>query len=312
MVVGTSFAGSGRMAGLRGGRLRQGRTDPTGAADRGRGGAWRRGRGGRAAVHPGRYRRSAGARPGGAAAGAGQRSNWPICRPAASRPKSSRPRPIWRMPARRWCAPRPICAAARRCCRRAPSRGRPSIRCVPIIMSAQAKVAALQAALAQARAPMGRDGRDRGAARRRRRRRGRAGDGRVAARATPRHGAGRRTRGRCAGAPRGDDGGGRAGGVAAAARRISSCGFSFRKPVLATLHRGDRVALACDGCPADLTATISFISPQAEYTPPLIYSEVEQGQAGVPDRSPAAAGPGGPAQSGPAGRSAPDRRRSTP
>jgi HlyD family secretion protein len=42
---------------------------------------------------------------------------------------------------------------------------------------------------------------------------------------------------------------------------------------LATIHGGDRVRLACDGCPADLSATISFISPQAEYTPPLIYSE---------------------------------------
>ena len=30
MVVGTSFAGSGRMARLRGGRLRQGRSDPAG------------------------------------------------------------------------------------------------------------------------------------------------------------------------------------------------------------------------------------------------------------------------------------------
>ena len=42
---------------------------------------------------------------------------------------------------------------------------------------------------------------------------------------------------------------------------------------LATIHRGDRVAIACDSCPADLTGTVSFISPQAEYTPPVIYSE---------------------------------------
>ena len=33
------------------------------------------------------------------------------------------------------------------------------------------------------------------------------------------------------------------------------------------------VALSCDGCFAGLSATISFISPRAEYTPPLIYSE---------------------------------------
>jgi HlyD family secretion protein len=42
---------------------------------------------------------------------------------------------------------------------------------------------------------------------------------------------------------------------------------------LASLHRGDRVEFTCDGCPAGLAGTISYISPTAEYTPPLIYSE---------------------------------------
>jgi HlyD family secretion protein len=42
---------------------------------------------------------------------------------------------------------------------------------------------------------------------------------------------------------------------------------------LARIHRGDVVAIGCDGCRADLTATISYIAPQAEYTPPVIYSE---------------------------------------
>jgi HlyD family secretion protein len=49
--------------------------------------------------------------------------------------------------------------------------------------------------------------------------------------------------------------------------------FFVPEAAFSTLRRGDRVVLACDGCPADLSATISFISPQAEYTPPLIYSE---------------------------------------
>jgi HlyD family secretion protein len=49
--------------------------------------------------------------------------------------------------------------------------------------------------------------------------------------------------------------------------------FFVPETALATLHQGDPVALTCDACPADLTGTISFISPQAEYTPPLIYSE---------------------------------------
>jgi HlyD family secretion protein len=49
--------------------------------------------------------------------------------------------------------------------------------------------------------------------------------------------------------------------------------FFVPEPRLAEVHIGDRVALVCDNCPADLLATISFISPQAEYTPPVIYSE---------------------------------------
>ena len=42
---------------------------------------------------------------------------------------------------------------------------------------------------------------------------------------------------------------------------------------LATLHLGDRVAIVCDSCPPDLSGNISFIAPQAEYTPPVIYSD---------------------------------------
>jgi HlyD family secretion protein len=49
--------------------------------------------------------------------------------------------------------------------------------------------------------------------------------------------------------------------------------FFVPEPQLASVHRGDEVDLVCDACPRDLTATISFISPQAEFTPPLIYSE---------------------------------------
>ena len=42
---------------------------------------------------------------------------------------------------------------------------------------------------------------------------------------------------------------------------------------LAKAHEGDDVALLCDSCPADLAGKISYIAPQAEYTPPVIYSE---------------------------------------
>jgi HlyD family secretion protein len=42
---------------------------------------------------------------------------------------------------------------------------------------------------------------------------------------------------------------------------------------IAAFHRGEQVAFVCDGCRAGLAATVSYISPQAEYTPPVIYSE---------------------------------------
>jgi HlyD family secretion protein len=45
---------------------------------------------------------------------------------------------------------------------------------------------------------------------------------------------------------------------------------------LAEVHIGDKVALVCDRCPADFAATVSFISPQAEFTPPVIYSEASR------------------------------------
>jgi HlyD family secretion protein len=49
--------------------------------------------------------------------------------------------------------------------------------------------------------------------------------------------------------------------------------FFVPEPRLAEVHGGDKVVLRCDRCPGDFTATVSFISPQAEFTPPVIYSE---------------------------------------
>ena len=48
--------------------------------------------------------------------------------------------------------------------------------------------------------------------------------------------------------------------------------FFVHEPVLAGLRLGQAVAVSCDGCPDNLTARISYLSPQAEYTPPVIYS----------------------------------------
>lgn len=42
---------------------------------------------------------------------------------------------------------------------------------------------------------------------------------------------------------------------------------------LGSLQAGQSVAIHCDGCPAPVSATVRFISPQAEYTPPVLFSE---------------------------------------
>ena len=49
--------------------------------------------------------------------------------------------------------------------------------------------------------------------------------------------------------------------------------FFIPEPQLALVHVGDKVAFSCDNCQGDLGGAVSFISPQAEYTPPFIYSE---------------------------------------
>lgn len=49
--------------------------------------------------------------------------------------------------------------------------------------------------------------------------------------------------------------------------------FFVPEPALADLRLGDTVRLECDRCPPDLTGRVSFVAPQAEYTPPVIFSE---------------------------------------
>jgi len=48
--------------------------------------------------------------------------------------------------------------------------------------------------------------------------------------------------------------------------------FFVPEPSLARIHVGDTVAVSCDGCPPGLAARVAFVSDQAEYTPPVIYS----------------------------------------
>jgi HlyD family secretion protein len=52
--------------------------------------------------------------------------------------------------------------------------------------------------------------------------------------------------------------------------------FFVPEQALSSIHRGDAVRLTCDACSGDLRGTISFVSPQAEYTPPVIYSEASR------------------------------------
>lgn len=48
--------------------------------------------------------------------------------------------------------------------------------------------------------------------------------------------------------------------------------FFVAEPQLAQARTGREVLLACDGCAAGLKARIRWVSPQAEFTPPVIYS----------------------------------------
>lgn len=52
--------------------------------------------------------------------------------------------------------------------------------------------------------------------------------------------------------------------------------FFVAQEFVPRLRIGDRVQVTCDGCAAGLSARISFISAQAEFTPPVIYSQEER------------------------------------
>jgi len=49
--------------------------------------------------------------------------------------------------------------------------------------------------------------------------------------------------------------------------------FFIPEPMLSRISLGEKIQFSCDGCKEKTLATISFISSQAEYTPPVIYSE---------------------------------------
>ena len=54
--------------------------------------------------------------------------------------------------------------------------------------------------------------------------------------------------------------------------------FYVPEGILGSLSTGTDVEVRCDGCPAPVAAKISFISSQAEYTPPVLYSRDSRGK----------------------------------
>jgi HlyD family secretion protein len=49
--------------------------------------------------------------------------------------------------------------------------------------------------------------------------------------------------------------------------------FFMPEEDVAQARMGQQVSFTCDTCPADLKATIIYVSPRAEFTPPVIYSQ---------------------------------------
>lgn len=49
--------------------------------------------------------------------------------------------------------------------------------------------------------------------------------------------------------------------------------FFVPEKYLSLLKRGENIEFSCDGCPQNYKATINFISPNTEYTPPVIFSK---------------------------------------
>lgn len=48
--------------------------------------------------------------------------------------------------------------------------------------------------------------------------------------------------------------------------------FFVPEAVAGKLRTGEKIRVQCDGCASAIPATVTFISPQCEYTPPVIYS----------------------------------------
>jgi HlyD family secretion protein len=49
--------------------------------------------------------------------------------------------------------------------------------------------------------------------------------------------------------------------------------FFVPEPQLGAVKVGQKISLACDGCAGAVAASITYVAPQAEFTPPVIYSK---------------------------------------
>jgi HlyD family secretion protein len=54
--------------------------------------------------------------------------------------------------------------------------------------------------------------------------------------------------------------------------------FFVPEPARTSLSLGTVVSLACDGCPENLSAKITFLGSEAEFTPPVIFSRENSGK----------------------------------
>ena len=82
--------------------------------------------------------------------------------------------------------------------------------------------------------------------------------------------------------------------------------FFVPEAVVAKLRPGTRISASCDGCGAAFGATVRYVAPRAEFTPPVIYSERARSKLvfmveAVPDGDPARLHPGLPVEVRPAG-----------
>jgi HlyD family secretion protein len=49
--------------------------------------------------------------------------------------------------------------------------------------------------------------------------------------------------------------------------------FYVPEGVLGSIAPGREITISCDGCPSTVDAKVSYVSSQAEYTPPVLYSK---------------------------------------